>query len=187
MNVDSDLLLTEICRFVVKRDSGIIRVLRSGREPMITIGILGGRIVTARCGTIRGRAAIDKIRAMEDGKLHVQYTKFHTVDADLPETGEILSLLGGTEGLEPVEPASLEPEIDGRFVDKAFLSDGVLPMLRRYIGPMADFVLDDELAALSDPLPSTEVPAFITKLADNIKDPDKRGRFEEDALGTLLP
>ena len=182
MRVDYDSFLTEIRRFVANQDSGFIRVLRGSGQRVITIGVMEGEIVAVSYGTTRGQPALDKIRELESGTLHVQRTKFRSVDTDLPSTQAILSLLDGAGDLVPSSGAS---GVAGRFIDKTSIADRVLPLLRQYIGPMADFVWDDELATLSDPLPSTEVQAFISVLGDNIKDPRKRKHFVEEALKVL--
>ena len=72
MDIDYDGFLTEIQRIVSKQDSGIIRVLQGIGKPVITIGVLEGKIVSARFGSVRGSSALEKIREIENGTLHVK-------------------------------------------------------------------------------------------------------------------
>jgi len=94
MDIDYDGFLTEIQRIVSSQGSGIIRVIQGTQKPVVTIGVLEGKIVSARFGAVRGSSALEKIQEMENGTLHVQSVKFRSMDEDLPGTKEILSLLG---------------------------------------------------------------------------------------------
>ena len=183
MDIDYNGFLNEILQLVTNLGNAVVRVIRGGGEPLITIGVLEGRIVTVTCGPSRGLPALPRIREMVRGTLHVQHVKPRSMDPDLPGTDEVLSALGCSGvGVTPISATS----VSAQGIGKALILNELPPLLSDYIGPMADFVCDDDLSTLKDQLSSAEVRQLITLLAANVKDPTKCQSFQTEAQQALL-
>lgn len=183
MNIDYNGFLNEILQLVTSRGNGVVRVIRRSGEPPITIGVHEGAIVNVACGLYRGLPAIPRIREMVRGTLVVQHVQPQTVDSDLPGTDDLVAALSGSgAGESPISATS----VDTQAISKTVLLNELPTILSRYIGPMADFVCDDEISPLRAQLAPTQVQELVTLLAENVKDPTKYRNFKEEALHALL-
>lgn len=85
-------------------------------------------------------------------------------------------------GLLEVVPAGTTPP--GAGIDEAFFQE-TTRVLARLMGPLAEFLVDDEISALGESrqrFPRERMPALVERLGDSIRDEAKRAQFKKVML-----
>lgn len=172
-------LLSVLHRMVERKKTGTL-FIRSNQNRLAVIAIESGAINFISYGAKRGLAAVPLIRDIEAGTFQITKSADTFDPCDLPETGEMLQLLGEEADTihELVQDIALTTasENSESFNTRATLKS-LCSLLENYLGPIASMVCEERLDTIGPQLDILELQRVVRELANEIDDPEEAQEF----------
>jgi hypothetical protein len=144
----------------------------------IGIGMLEGMIVYLKCGSAEGKDVLPILGQLGVGDRILRWSpRPNQVSPTLPDMAEVFKALatempaaaGVSFGAMAATPA--EPRLDARGgIESGQFSQAILPLVRQYLGPIADLILDEALQAYPRRILQEDATKIIRALARNLRD-----------------
>lgn len=183
-------LLSVLHRMVDLKKTGTL-FIRSNQNRLAVVAIEDGVINFISYGAKRGLAAIPLIRDIEAGTFQITKTADTFDPCDLPETDEVLQLLGEETEIinEVMQDIALTTTISGgEFFNSRATLKSLCGLLENYLGPIASMLCEERLEGLGPQVDILDLQRIIKELAEEIGDAQEAREFTSlafDAFPTL--
>jgi len=174
-------LLEELA--TLKSSAYVQVVRRSG--PFISMGLVEGSLTHLKCGPTEGNEVLPLLRDVTDGDEIFSWPPRPLAACDsLPEIDEVLRRLGmeatGSQSATKLHDDT-RAATGGTRIPKERVFSALCPILRQYVGPMADILCQEAMQSISSFVSESTSLALVDDLAQNLHDAKKAAKFRSTA------